>query len=343
MGNCDMSAVAFLIVPLHVHCGLRRMGGNGTEHIPMDEQVEGSEATIEMKIKTLDSQTYTLRVDKQLEIVSLNVEDGHTLHLVLRQPIPPSAEGLPDHPGTDPASSTSRHVGRGVVIETLSMPVQEDGFAPEVNRIISAVLGSIGMPNIAGGNEGIEVRVNLKLKISEADLTLMDIANAVVNAGPVVFISPTGPNPIMVQPLPFQSGTNFGAIPMGAVQPGSGLGSGLSTGFLPRRIDIQIRKVCKEYMMHLVIGLSRSCSCPVPDNRRNRGKLVIQSFGSVPSSAYQTQNGTTVLFHPVRTKHNTEPHSVPSRSVPSAYQTVPKVRQQPHPMPLERKMGRLIC
>ncbi|KAM3012812.1 hypothetical protein FF2_025757 [Malus domestica] len=183
------------------------MGSNGTEHIPMDEQVEGSEATIEIKIKTLDSQTYTLRVDKQMPVPALkeqiasvtgvlseqqrlicrgkvlkddqllsayHVEDGHTLHLVLRQPIPPSPEGLPDHPGTNPASSTSRHVGPGVVIETFSMPVQGDGFAPEVNRIISAVLGSIGMPNIAGGSEGIEVRVNLKLKISEANLTLMD-------------------------------------------------------------------------------------------------------------------------------------------------------------------------
>ncbi|XP_048423197.1 ubiquitin-like domain-containing protein CIP73 isoform X3 [Pyrus x bretschneideri] len=424
------------------------MGSNGTEHIPMDEQVEGSEATIEIKIKTLDSQTYTLRVDKQMPVPALkeqiasvtgvlseqqrlicrgkvlkddqllsayHVEDGHTLHLVLRQPIPPSAEGLPDHPGTDPASSTSRHVGPGVVIETFSMPVQGDGFAPEVNRIISAVLGSIGMPNIAGGSEGIEVREhgsqrpertlglggmfdfsqfqseqaatrvpsdrsngtfihstsfplgpqpplvipdslttltqylshmrcefeaigidagsnqaagthrmeessnsssrsgirqeglptpaslaevmrstrqllaeqvgesllqftsqldnqgnvtdpaarlstqasasrngalfhNLGAFLLELGRTTMTLqmgqapSDVVVNAGPAVFISPTGPNPIMVQPLPFQSGTNFGAIPMGAVQPGSGLGSGLGTGFLPRRIDIQIRR-----------------------------------------------------------------------------------------------------
>ncbi|KAM1938654.1 hypothetical protein ACFX13_026613 [Malus domestica] len=424
------------------------MGSNGTEHIPMDEQVEGSEATIEIKIKTLDSQTYTLRVDKQMPVPALkeqiasvtgvlseqqrlicrgkvlkddqllsayHVEDGHTLHLVLRQPIPPSPEGLPDHPGTNPASSTSRHVGPGVVIETFSMPVQGDGFAPEVNRIISAVLGSIGMPNIAGGSEGIEVREhgsqrpertsglggmfdfsqfhseqaatrgpsdrsngtfihstsfplgphpplvipdslttltqylshmrcefeaigidagsnqaaathrteessnsssrsgtrqeglptpaslvevmrstrqllaeqvgesllqfasqldnqvnvtdpaarlstqasasrngalfhNLGAFLLELGRTTMTLqmgqapSDAVVNAGPAVFISPTGPNPIMVQPLPFQSGTNFGAIPMGAVQPGSGLGSGLGTGFLPRRIDIQIRR-----------------------------------------------------------------------------------------------------
>lgn len=42
------------------------MASCGTDHIPEHDAVEGSEATIEIKIKTLDSQTYTLRVDKQV-------------------------------------------------------------------------------------------------------------------------------------------------------------------------------------------------------------------------------------------------------------------------------------
>ncbi|XP_016651774.1 PREDICTED: large proline-rich protein bag6-B isoform X2 [Prunus mume] len=427
------------------------MGSNSAEHIPMCEQIEGSETTVEIKIKTLDSQTYTLRVDKQMPVPALkeqiasvtgvlseqqrlicrgkvlkddqllsayHVEDGHTLHLVVRQPVLPSSEGLPNHPGTDPASSTSRgqhQVAPGVVIETFSMPVQGDGFPPEISRIISAILGSIGLPNISGGSEGIEVREhgpqrpertpglsgmfdfsqfqseqagprgpsdrsngtfghptdfslgtlpplvlpdslttlsqylshlrrefeaiardggrgqtaatlrteessnasshtgarqeglpspaslaevmrstrlllleqvgesllqfasqlenqvnvtdpsarfsaqssasrtgalfhNLGAFLLELGRTTMTLqlgqtpSDAVVNAGPAVFISPTGPNPIMVQPLPFQSGMSFGAIPMGAVQPGSGLVNGLGTGFVPRRIDIQIRR-----------------------------------------------------------------------------------------------------
>ena len=37
------------------------MASSGTNHV-----VAGAEATIEIKIKTLDSQTYTLRVDKQV-------------------------------------------------------------------------------------------------------------------------------------------------------------------------------------------------------------------------------------------------------------------------------------
>lgn len=89
-----------------------------------------------------------------------------------------------------------------------------------------------------------------------------------MNAGPSVFVSSTGPNPIMVQvvvffsgfcfskqmyvltlcfichvqPLPFQPGASFGSVPVGTVQHGSGLAGGsAATGFLPRNIDIRIR------------------------------------------------------------------------------------------------------
>ena len=41
------------------------MASSGAGHIAGDA-VEASEAPIEIKIKTLDSQTYTLRVDKQV-------------------------------------------------------------------------------------------------------------------------------------------------------------------------------------------------------------------------------------------------------------------------------------
>lgn len=42
------------------------MGNNVAEQTIASDGVEGSEATIEIKIKTLDSQTYTLKVDKQV-------------------------------------------------------------------------------------------------------------------------------------------------------------------------------------------------------------------------------------------------------------------------------------
>ncbi|KAF5938352.1 hypothetical protein HYC85_022611 [Camellia sinensis] len=79
-------------------------------------------------------------------------------------------------------------------------------------------------------------RTTMTLRIGQAP------ADAVVNAGPAVYISTSGPNPIMVQPLPFQPGTSFGAIPAGTIQLGSGLtGGSPGSGFLPRNIDIRIR------------------------------------------------------------------------------------------------------
>lgn len=40
------------------------MGSNGCDEVMISGSNECSEATVEIKIKTLDSQTYTLRVDK---------------------------------------------------------------------------------------------------------------------------------------------------------------------------------------------------------------------------------------------------------------------------------------
>ncbi|XVE71560.1 hypothetical protein DITRI_Ditri10aG0161100 [Diplodiscus trichospermus] len=429
------------------------MGSTSADKVPRDTETEGSEATIEIKIKTLDSQTYTLRVDKQMPVPALkeqiasvtgvlseqqrlicrgkvlkddqllsayHVEDGHTLHLVVRQPVPPSSDGPTNHSANDPGSGTSRghsnHVP-SVVIETFNVPDQGDGVPPEISRIVSAVLGSFGFANMASGNIGGDVREHgsqrlertsggsgmsdssqaqteqastrgqserahsafglpaavslgplqppvipdslatlsqylshikhefdgigraggndpqtasmsrtgdrdsntasnsgtireglptpaslaevllstrqmlieqageclqqlarqledegnvtdpsarlsaqsnawrtgvllqnlgsLLLELGRTTMTLrlgQTPSEAVVNAGPAVFISPSGPNPLMVQALPFQPGTGFGSIPVGTVQPGSGLVNGLGTGFLPRRIDIQIRR-----------------------------------------------------------------------------------------------------
>ncbi|XP_034895431.1 ubiquitin-like domain-containing protein CIP73 isoform X3 [Populus alba] len=423
------------------------MGSNIADKIHGAGEAEGSETNIEIKIKTLDSQTYTLRVDKQMPVPALkeqiasvtgvlseqqrlicrgkvlkddqllsayHVEDGHTLHLVVRQPIP--SEGLSNHSASDPASGSSHHTGQvapSVVIETFSVPDQGDAVPPEISRIVSAVLGSFGFSNIGGVSEGVDVErgsrrtsaaggtmdasqlqseqtgtrgqsdrsqnvfglptavslgslnppvipdslttlsqylSNLRREfdaigrgwenIAQADAAhrmeqidsnstslsgtgqerlptpaslaevmlssrqllteqvgecLLQLARqlenqahitdtaarhttqssalrtgvqlhnlgalllelgrtsmtlrlgqapseAVVNAGPAVFINQSGPNPLMVQPLPFQPGTSFGAVPVGSMQPGSGLTNGVGTGFLPRRIDIQIRR-----------------------------------------------------------------------------------------------------
>lgn len=42
------------------------MGSNSADAVPRVDEAGGSETMIEIKIRTLDNQTYTLRVDKQV-------------------------------------------------------------------------------------------------------------------------------------------------------------------------------------------------------------------------------------------------------------------------------------
>ncbi|XP_048133100.1 ubiquitin-like domain-containing protein CIP73 isoform X3 [Rhodamnia argentea] len=420
------------------------MGSNDAAKVPRINEAEASESTIEIKIKTLDSQTHSLRVNKQVSVPALkeqvasvtgvvseqqrlicrgkvlmddqllsayHVEDGHTLHLVVRQPVPPSSEGTPAHAAT--SHSHSSHVAPGVVIETFNLPDQGDGVPPEISRIVSAVLSSFGIANPGSSNEGRSERTSgasstlhlgqapseqsamrgqsgrwpgafglptaismgqppvssfacsflqvmpdslttmsqclsyiksefedigrgsgnnaqmsasnrpdnrdptsasqpgtipeglptpaslAEIMLSTRQMLIEQVAEclqlcasqlqnqggvtdpvmrsstqnttmrmgvlfhylgayilelgrtamtlrlgqtaseAVVNAGPAIYISPSGPNPLM--PVPFQMGTSFGSIPVGSVHGGSSFG-GVGAGFLPRRIDIQIRR-----------------------------------------------------------------------------------------------------
>ncbi|CAI0388685.1 unnamed protein product [Linum tenue] len=481
---------------------------------------QGSEPTIEIKIKTLDSQTYTLKVDKQMPVPALkeqiasvtgvlseqqrlicrgrvlkddqllsayHVEDGHTLHMVVRQPVASSSEGMHDQQA-DPASfsswsrsfaaadpsATITSWGPSVVIESLSMPDQGDGgVPPEISRIVSAVLGSFGMSSLGSAIDGADVTRDLGLgrtssasatfeinqqagarvqsdgshsafgipavgslgsslhppvipdalttlsqylshirrefnrigtsgennsqtdnisrseqgdlnssssesgsvegrlptpaslaevilssrellteQVSESLLqlgrqlstqesmtdssarsrtqttawrtgvqlhnlgafllelgrTTMTLrlgqapSEAVVNTGPAVFINSTSPNPLMVQPLPFQpGGATLGAgFPMGSVQPGS--------GFVPRRIDIQIRRG----------GSSTTSSTVTNEERGESGQRNPAAGGSADNTANQTttreeslagESGVRVV--PIRTMVATAAATVP--------------------------------
>ncbi|MED6206122.1 Ubiquitin-like domain-containing protein cip73 [Stylosanthes scabra] len=487
------------------------MGSTGTDKMPGNNSTGSSEATIEIKIKTLDSQTYTLRVDKQMPVPALkeqiasvtgvlsdrqrlicqgkvlkddqllsayHVEDGHTLHLVSRQP--DLSGSLPNHSGADPNSSTSHghssQISPGVFIETFNVPVQGDGVTPEFSRIVSAVLGSIGIP-FGSGVEGIDVREHdsqgfgrtsgtsglsdsshphpelaglrsssdrlrnpfvhpaaaslgslqppvipdslttlsqflshishefdaivreggnnvpaaeahrnvdmgsassrlgstpealsspaslaeimlssRQMMIEQAGECLLQLARqlenqanvtdplmrssiqsralrtgvlfynlgalflelgrttmtlrlgqspseAVVNGGPAVFVSPSGPNHIMVQPLPFQPGANFGTVPIGNAQSNASLGSGLGSSFFPRRIDIQIRRATPNASQEERVD-TQSASA-----QRNQGEgPANQATSRRPDVAGAGEQGVRIL--PIRTMVATVPGSL---------------------------------
>lgn len=181
------------------------MGTNGARDITTShgDVTEGSETTVEIKIKTLDSQTHTLRVNKCVPVLMLkeqiatvtgvvseqqrlicrgkvlkddellsayHVEDGHTLHLVVRQPhqfsSSPStghvgSEGASANPAANSSSSTAHnrgsHVARSIVFEAVNID-QGDNRTSHLGRIISSILSSIGTTNTASQNPRNDLR-----------------------------------------------------------------------------------------------------------------------------------------------------------------------------------------
>lgn len=179
-------------------------GSNGENAHEGASNIDGSAKTIEIKIKTLDSQVYTCRVEQNISVPALkehiatltsvpaenqrlicrgkvlkddqilssyNVEDGHTLHLVTRQvPQPgasaPSGEssrnaGVGEEQGgglsdSIPGVSRSRpgQVSHSVVLGTFNIPDHGDGGIPDVSRIITSVLSSLGIANLVPPNAG---------------------------------------------------------------------------------------------------------------------------------------------------------------------------------------------
>ncbi|KAK4351801.1 hypothetical protein RND71_027319 [Anisodus tanguticus] len=84
----------------------------------------------------------------------------------------------------------------------------------------------------------------LLLELGRTILTLrmgQSPADSSVNAGPAVYISPTGPNPIMVQPFPLQTSSLFGGS--AAVPPNPGTFGALGIGNAPRHVNIHIHAV----------------------------------------------------------------------------------------------------
>nr|XP_018461400.1 PREDICTED: large proline-rich protein bag6-B-like isoform X2 [Raphanus sativus] len=166
------------------------MAHNGNDEVMASQCAS---AMVEINIKTLDSQTHTLRVDKCVPVPALkeqiasvtgvvteqqrlicrgqvmkddqllsayHVEDGHTLHMVVRQPIPPLSESLTGNAAADPASSAGDHPSSQrsrVLVGSFNID-QADGVYSDLGQIVSAVLGSLGISNTEGGNgmEGID-------------------------------------------------------------------------------------------------------------------------------------------------------------------------------------------
>ncbi|KAI9395509.1 hypothetical protein POPTR_005G247900v4 [Populus trichocarpa] len=168
--------------------------GSSTSHV----SGEGSDATVEINIKTLNSQKYSFQVNKNMPVSvfkekianeigvpvsqqrlifrgrvlkdehllsEYQVENGHTLHLVARQP------AQPQHSADTSSGDTTRNNGnRGnnasagaprnrigpishsVVLGTFNVGDQGGGIVPDLNQAIGAVLNSFGIGGQAATN-----------------------------------------------------------------------------------------------------------------------------------------------------------------------------------------------
>ncbi|KAG8654518.1 hypothetical protein MANES_05G140700v8 [Manihot esculenta] len=152
---------------------------------------ESSDATVELNIKTLDSQIYSFQVDKNMLVAAFKekianeigvpvgqqrlifrgkvlkdehhlseyqVENGHTLHLVARQPTQsqPSTDTSSGDTnanngtrGNDPSAGTPQNrvgqISHSVVLGTFNVGDQGEGIVPDLTRVIGAVLNSFGV------------------------------------------------------------------------------------------------------------------------------------------------------------------------------------------------------
>lgn len=159
---------------------------------------EGSDATVELNIKTLDSQIFSFKVDKNMPVLAFKekianeigvpvgqqrlifrgrvlkdehclseyqVENGHTLHLVARQPTQPQPSGHTSssttnanngNRGNDVTAGTppSRvgQISHSVVLGTFNVGDQGEGIVPDLGRVIGAVLNSFGIGGQATTN-----------------------------------------------------------------------------------------------------------------------------------------------------------------------------------------------
>ncbi|GAV60560.1 ubiquitin domain-containing protein [Cephalotus follicularis] len=172
-----------------IYRGLKKMGSSDGAQVMVSGSHEDG-CSVEIKIKTMDSQMYTLRVDKSIPVPALKeqvasvtgivseqqrlicrgrvlkddqllsayqVEDGHALHLVVRQPIPLSTESLPDHSETDPDSSAGHSEGIPVTIESFYVPQHHSTLFPNVVRVISHLINSLGSTNSGSRNGRVDL------------------------------------------------------------------------------------------------------------------------------------------------------------------------------------------
>ncbi|KAK4276466.1 hypothetical protein QN277_014613 [Acacia crassicarpa] len=189
--------------------------------------------------------------------------------------------------------------------------------------------GTTTDPNIRGQIQSESMQIGLAmqhlgaflLELGRTILTLrmgQSSVESAVNAGPAVYISPSGPNSIMVQPFPLQTSSLFG----GSVPPSTPATFGtVGVGNAPRNVNIHI---------HAGTSLAPIGSRPnngegAPNERRNASGSG--DLGSMRALPVRNLIAAAVPAYPsgVGTVSGMQPSGVPTSQLPSDSVTLSSV------------------
>ncbi|OIW07931.1 hypothetical protein TanjilG_20032 [Lupinus angustifolius] len=207
-----------------------------------------------------------------------------TNHRDQRVELPTNAQGLPT---LESLSAILRRTGQLLSDNTVAAlchiagHIEQEGTSSDLS-----VRGQIQSETMQTGI-AVQHLGALLLELGRTMLTLrmgQSYAESSVNAGPAVYISPAGPNPIMVQPFPLQTSSLIGGPVPSSTPPTLGT---VGVGRVPRNVHLHIHAGTSRAPIVSLIG-SR------PNNReRRRGEHHIE-LGSGVGVASGTETGFAV-------------------------------------------------
>ncbi|KAF5183891.1 Ubiquitin-like domain-containing protein cip73 [Thalictrum thalictroides] len=221
--------------------------------------------------------------------------------------LPSNSRGMPTPEALSVILRRAHHLISGHAIAALShiagrLEGEGSSTDPAVRNQIQTESVQVGLAMQHLGSLLLELgRTTLTLRMGQSPL------ESVVNAGPAVYISPSGPNPIMVQPFPLQTSSLFGGSAsspanfgtMGPVGPGDAL----------RNVNIHIHAVGSR----ATNGEHTHQERPNGSHSGGPGSTRGLPVRSVIAAAVPPRSANAVHSHG-RTQQNNDSQTVPSQS-----------------------------
>ncbi|KAK3001189.1 hypothetical protein RJ639_021894 [Escallonia herrerae] len=231
-----------------------------------DASAESSGSSVELNIKTLDSQIFTFQVDKNMPVLvfketiasKVGVPVGQQRLIFRGKPSEPqpssgtnngetNANGV--NRGPEAAGAPRTRVGQvshSVVLGTFNLGEQGEGIVPDLNRVVGAVLNSIGIGAVGTGGTQANMQFNAPGQVPQGNET-----------------GRTGGNQTGSPPQPGHQGPQVLQIPLGAAGP-------IPSIFVPIPDSLN---TLSEFMNRMELALSQNAYQP-NQSSNSRGELL---------------------------------------------------------------------